>query len=183
MATLTAFTIGPRVTFSQQFNGIEIYIRSPREIFSLILIPFWLIFWTMGGISAIKSFLGGDANPFLFIWIVGWALGWAFMIYIWFWTAFGKEIIFVGQGILTLKHDILGFGRKKEIQLYELSNLRAAGQFGSPSSWNNNLAFWGISGGTIAIDSRGKTQRFGIHLEEGEAMAVVKEIEPYLLRR
>jgi hypothetical protein len=105
------------------------------------------------------------------------------VVYVWLWAAFGKEVIFIGQGLLTVKREILGFGRKKEIQLSELSNLRAAGRFGSPESWNNNFAQFGISGGTIAIDSRGKTQRFGINLEEGEANAVVKEIEPYLGKR
>jgi hypothetical protein len=39
---------------------------------------------------------------------------------------------------------------------------------------------FGLSGGNIAFESRGKTHRFGIGLEESEAQTVVTDIQAQL---
>jgi hypothetical protein len=42
---------------------------------------------------------------------------------------------------------------------------------------------YGFSGGTVAVDTRyGDAYRFGIHLEEREAVELAKQLEPYFHR-
>lgn len=49
--------------------------------------------------------------------------------------------------------------------------------------WGNN-GFSQMSGGTIAIDTQlGETYRFGINLEARDAVAVARELAPYLNSR
>jgi hypothetical protein len=42
------------------------------------------------------------------------------------------------------------------------------------------MAQWGLSGGTVAFDYRGKTHRFGIQLQETDAATVVETLKQYL---
>jgi hypothetical protein len=51
------------------------------------------------------------------------------------------------------------------------------------SAFGNSLAQWGLAGGTVAVDTKyGDTYRFGIHLEEREAVALARTLEPYVHR-
>lgn len=97
----------------------------------------------------------------------------------WLWHVFGREIIkfTLQENIFTIKHDIFGLGRIKTFQNHEISNIRAAGYFGVINSF---LVLWGIIGGTIAFDYKGKTYRFGIQFEEKEAKELVEKIKSYL---
>src|SRR5712692_10013389 len=103
-----------RVHKLSSLTGNGIYITARKEWWSLIFLPVWIAGWTFGGIMAMKWILHpGPSTPIAFIslWLLGWALGEGWAIYQWFWTAFGKEIIQIREGGLTVKRDILGRGR------------------------------------------------------------------------
>lgn len=163
-------------------SGIELHINARRKFGSLILLPVWLAGWTYGGIMALKWILypgPATSRAFISIWLVGWALGEAWAIYQWFWTAFGKETIQLGEGNLTIKRDILGHGRTRTFPIGTVSNLRASGLFSSSSYWDNYRAQLKLGRGMVAFDSQGQTHRFGIELNESEAENVVQELKPY----
>jgi hypothetical protein len=164
-------------------TGVELHIAAKRVWSNILFLPVWLTFWTFGGLMAMKWVVHpGPSTPRLFIsvWLVGWALGETWAIYQWFWTAFGKEIVKVSGGTLTIKRDILGHGKTNTFQVGRVMNLRASGFFPSNSYWENYLANLKLAGGTVGFDSQGKTQRFGIQLMESDARAVVEELKPYL---
>ncbi len=145
--------------------------------------PVWLIFWTMGGVAAFRAVLGEmpiGERMFLIVWLTMWAFGEVFVFYAWVWNAFGKEIVRIESGLLTTKRDVFGLGPIKSFQTMEISNLRAAGFFGNMTSWSAGMAFWGLSGGTVAFDYKDKTHRFGIQLEEKEARKIVERLGAYL---
>jgi hypothetical protein len=172
--------IGKRSTAVDRTGGIEIHIKAPRHLWTLVFLPIWLAFWTFGGFAAIRQFVSDPTSRgFLGIWLIAWLVAELLASYVWLWMAFGKEIIAVWQGALSLKRDIGGWGRAKLLRLHECRNLRASGSFGSPFSFSESLRFWGVSGGTIAVDHQGRVIRFGIGLEETEAQAVVRELAPY----
>lgn len=124
----------------------------------------------------------GPATPvgFISLWLVGWLLGELWAIYSWFWTAFGKEIVRIGEGTLMIKRDILGYGRTRSFPIGSVTNLRATGIFPTTSYWGNYFTQMKLTGGTVAFDSRGETHRFGIQLTEPEAQEVVRDLTPYL---
>jgi hypothetical protein len=137
----------------------------------------------MVGILVLTQLARGKPDgegAFLIVWLVMWAVGELFVAYTWLWNAFGKESVRVFSGLLTIKHDMLGLGRTRTFQIHEISNLRAVGLFGSMLSGASSMAYWGISGGTVAFNYRGKTHRFGIQLEEDEALGVIERLRPYL---
>jgi hypothetical protein len=162
--------------------GSEIRISSPKNIFMLIFLPIWLTGWTIGGAFAIKQVISGESEEvwFLLIWLCGWIVGETFALYAFLWGVFGFEVITVELGSLRIKRSILGYGLSRNYEISKLSNLRASGFFGSMMSWSAGMAYWGLSGGTIAFDYEGKTRRFGISLNENDSNQLVDALKKRL---
>lgn len=164
-------------------TGVELHIAAKKEWSNLIFLPVWLAFWTFGGLMAMRWVMHpGPSTPraFISVWLVGWAFGEVWAIYQWFWTAFGKEIVKISEGALTIKRDILGYGRSRNFPIGTVRDLRASGFFPASSYWGNYFAQMKLAGGTVGFDSQGQTQRFGIQLTEPEAQQVVGELKPYM---
>jgi hypothetical protein len=174
-----------RVQKLPSLSGIELHITAKKEWGSLVFLPVWLVGWTFGGVMAIKWVLHpGPSTPraFISLWLLGWGLGEGWAIYQWLWTAFGKEIVQIKDGDLTINRDILGRGRSRSFPIGTVTNLRASGVFPSSSYCSNYLALIRLGGGTVGFDSQSRTQRFGIQLTEPEAQHVVQELKPNLPR-
>src|SRR5208282_1174585 len=100
--------------------------------------------------------------------------------YLVLWHIVGKEIVTIANGQLTIKREILGFGRSHIYPVTKIRNLRASGIFGSPCTLAGMMNAWGLRGGVVAFDCDGKTHRFGAHLEEDEARQVVENLQSHL---
>ena len=75
---------------------------------------------------------------------------------------------------------MFGLGLSREYALHELYNLRASGFFGAGIGFSSSLAQYGMSGGTVALDTRfGDTYRFGINLGVREAVELAEDLKPY----
>jgi hypothetical protein len=174
--------IGKRIELLKELNGVTARIKTRKNVFLLLFLPFWLAGWTFGGVAAITAVLSGENEAgFLIIWLCGWFAGEVFAISAWLWNAFGQEVLSIGPGLFTYKRELFGYAlTKKAIPMRELSNLRAAGVYGSMWSFSNSMAQWGFTGGTVAIDQGWDTHRFGIGLEEKEAGTLVEELRPHL---
>jgi hypothetical protein len=176
--------IGKRTTMVERDNGIAIHIRAPRHLWLLIFLPVWLVPWTFGGISALLVLAAGEAPEgppgFLALFLCFWLIAEVFALYVMLWMAFGKEVVTIRNGVLSVKRDVMGCGPTRRMPLSELRNLRASGYFGFPMTFSYTFRWWGLSGGTIAVDYRGKPYRFGIALDEQQANAVVGELRPHL---
>jgi hypothetical protein len=173
-----------RVSTIKDRNGITVTIKAKKNWFLLAFLPFWLTGWTIGGIAAISALITGKSEgPFLIIWLCGWIVGETLVILIWSWTAFGQEVISIRDGSFLHRREVLGRGLSREFRLHELYNLRASGFFGSDDGMSSSLAQYGLSGGTVALDTRfGDTYRFGIKLSEHEAGELAKDLTPYFHR-
>lgn len=174
--------IGKRIELSKELGGIIARIRTRKHVFLLIFLPIWLTGWTFGGISAITAIVKGtNETGFMIMWLCGWFFGEMFALTAWLWNAFGQEVVSINRGLFEYRRELFGQAiTKKIVPVKELSNLRATGVFGSQWSSANAMAQWGFSGGVIAVDKGWDTYRFGIGLEEKEALALVTELKPYL---
>src|SRR5215471_11979231 len=101
-------------------SGTELHILAKKDWGSLLFIPVWLAGWTFGGITAMKWVIHpGSSTPraFISLWLAGWLLGEVWAVYWWLWTACGKEIVTIREGVLSIKRDILGYGRIRSFPL------------------------------------------------------------------
>jgi hypothetical protein len=152
--------MGARVQRLPAASGIELCIFAKKEWSSLIFLPLWLTFWTFGGLTAMKWLIQpGPSTPraFIFLWLIAWALGEAWAVYQWFWTAFGREVVSIREGTLTIRRAILSYGRDRVFDTGSITNLRASGIFPTNSSWDNYLMQMKLAGGTVGFDCQGKT--------------------------
>jgi hypothetical protein len=175
--------MGNRHTTELTTEGHRISIASKKNWSMLLILPLWLAGWTFGGFMALKVILHPKPEtPVLFfcIWMVGWAAGEAWALYMFLWTAFGKEVVTAGDGNLVLRKDILGYGRSRVFPISQVQNLRASGLFGSLQGWSGMMRLYGFSGGVIAFDVQNATQRFGIQLDENEAQEIIEELRSHL---
>lgn len=176
--------MGNRITYLVQGEALEVHIRMKSHWWLLSFLPLWLAGWVVGLFVVLISLLIEQTKetdtPFLLVWLVFWFFAGALCAYVWVWHAFGKEIVKTEGELLTIKYDIFGWGLTRSFQINGISNLRAIGFFGNMFSWSYSNAMWGISGGTVAFDYRGKTHRFGIWLEEKESSEIVERLKPHL---
>jgi hypothetical protein len=176
-------TNGTRVSTVRDNRGITVTIKADKRWRILIFLTVWLSGWTIGGVAAVYALLTHvNPDPFLIFWLCGWIVGETSVILIWLWQAFGREVISIREGTFIHKREVFGRGLARTYPLHELFNLRASGRFGSASHFDG-FEIYGFSGGTVALDTRyGDTYRFGIHLEEREAVELAKHLEPYFHR-
>ena len=179
---LIRMNIGKRIELSKEQNGITVCIKTRKNYFALIFFPIWLTGWTVGGFAAISAVLSGaNDTGFLFVWLCGWLVGEVFAISTWLWNALGQEVVAITGGSFEYRRELFGKTiTRKTVPVKSLSNLRAAGVYGSTWSWGNSGSQWGFSGGVVAVDEGWDTHRFGIGLEEREAVALVSELQQYL---
>jgi len=171
--------IGSRITIEHTVGGPEVHVRAPRNWWALIFLPIWLAGWTFGGLVALGTFLR-EPQLFLGVWLLGWVAGEALAVLAWSWAAFGEEVLTFYEGVLTLAKRIGPFQRTRRFPLHETSNVRAAGWFGSPTSFADAMRPWGLTGGTLAFDHNNRPVRFGIGLAEQEARELATELAPYV---
>ena len=63
----------PRFEIEQGLGGERIRIRA-GNLFALLFIPFWLVMWTIGGVTAVTQLLRGF-DPFVAFWLAAWVAG------------------------------------------------------------------------------------------------------------
>lgn len=62
----------------EMVEGAEhLWIPFRRQVFVMLFVPVWLIFWTVGGVMAFSQLIA-TGDVFLALWLIGWAIGWVF---------------------------------------------------------------------------------------------------------
>jgi len=161
-------------------EGLQIVIPAGRNIPILLFLSAWLVGWAVGEITVARQLLAGTRGPadlFLIAWLTMWTLGGGWAIYTWLWSAVGKEIIHLRSDALTVKRDVLGFGRTHEYDLAHVSNLRVASAVPvDPFNWGSSRRVWGMGQGIVAFDYGAKTFRFGGSVDEAEGAQLVNTL-------
>ncbi|OYW74272.1 MAG: hypothetical protein B7Z37_18350 [Verrucomicrobia bacterium 12-59-8] len=172
---------GPRHTVSEQADGLVFRIPAKRNAFVVGFLTLWLCGWFVGEFTVPFALLHAvHKNPanaaFLLVWLCAWTVGGAFVIYIWLWQLKGSEVITVSPTALSIKREVLGFGRTKHYDVAEIHQLRVAPFTFNPFEFRSGMAMWGLAGGALAFDYGFKTFRFGAGLDEAEARIILQTI-------
>ena len=171
-----------RAVIVENFDGIEIVVPAKKNSFLTVFLGVWLCAWIFGeffGLRNVVTKSSMGSGLFSIVWICGWTIGGGMALRAYYWLIFGKEIITVGQGVLTIdKHGAL-FCQPKTYDLKESKNFRAyeefepAGPFGNRNS--KGLLNLGDSG-TIKFDYGLETVKFADAMYEAEANLILKKL-------
>jgi hypothetical protein len=170
-----------RSTISMSPNGLEIIIPAKKNIFLILFLSAWLVGWVVGEVTVPTAFIKGNKDTgalvFSIAWLVAWTIGGAFAIYIWLWNIAGKERVTINNLNLTVKRELFGYGRDKEYEMSQISNLRVSAQPFNPFNFSASFQFWGVGGGVLAFDYGSRTYRFGSGIDEAEANHIIERIK------
>ncbi|MEK6256657.1 MAG: hypothetical protein N2C13_04985 [Chloroflexota bacterium] len=163
-------------------EGIKITIPSRKRWWLIIIIFAWLGAWSIGGIATgfivILSLSGGDLSGdilFMLFWLIGWAAGETFAIFVLFWQIAGKENLLVGRDSVVHSRKIFGVGRTKEYEYQYVKDWRYSNNPGT-GSWERGMTFYGLGNGLLAFDYGAKTVRIVSDVDEAEAKQILKTI-------
>ena len=132
--------------------------------------------------STMAIFEAGDKIGSVIVWLCFWFMAEFFVLWALMWIAFGVETVSVNKENNTFNHIRKLFRFKltnNAFPIKELSNLRPYGPFGVARK-SHPLANFGLGGGSVAVEIGAKTYRFGIYLEEAEAIVIVDQLKPHI---
>ncbi len=172
-----------RITFIQGDESLQVEIKAKRNWLLIFLFSLVALGWLSGSlIKLYQMFIDTNSSGQsagigeLAAWLV---FGLIFA-YLTSWLVFGKEIIKFTPEIVSLKRDILGLGKAKIYQLQDLAGFRREKYKGSRFSLAYSLEIWGVAGGSLAFDYKGRTHKFGLLLTERDLQNIIKQAKPYL---
>ena len=182
-----------RATIVDSPGHVTIVMPSRKNWFAILFLAFWMCGWLIGEVSVLRELLrarsklganqpapaqlsGVGGSLFLLAWLGGWTIGGCVAAYIVLWDAVGKEIVVLSGDALTIKRDILGFGRVRDFDLASVKNLRCDPVRGALAS--QAYSPWpGYMSGVVAFDYGAKTYRFGGGIDEPEARDILELLE------
>lgn len=153
-------------------------IRAVRQTFTMLFLPVWLTFWTIGGIVAMGQLLA-DFTLFIAVWLCFWAAGWVYAATAIAWMIGGVETLRVVQGDLEIVMRCGPWSRRKLYHGALVRDLRPALQDPMLMRFRVQGPFTAKSTGAIMFGYGARTVHAAAALDETEARLVVE----HLLRR
>lgn len=173
--------LSSRVTFYHREDGFRVEIESPKLVYIIAFAPAFLVMWALGVLMVGFGLLSGRASPFTLVWLLGWGVGGFSALYVLLWTLVGKEVVELEADVLSIKREVIWRGRARRYSVAGVCDMRVS-THREPFlfSRESNSDFYGFGPGTVTFEYRGHTERFGIQLEEREAVTLVSRITPFL---
>ena len=163
-------------------------------VFSLVILPtedkkktnllfLWLLAWTISGFIVIGNYFTitqDKAKLLLIIWITFWAYFEFKIVRVFMWKRFGKEKLWIKNGLLLYKEDINGRGKTKEFDLNLISNLELITLTNGSIADTFSQTFWVKGGERIQFTCQSKVIKFGMQLADDEAKKIISTLNKQL---
>lgn len=169
--------ISERTSVVKTEEQLSIVITAASDKRKNKLMLAWLLLWTVCGLAIIISFFQlSDSNMKLMtgIWLAFWFYFEVTIFKAWRWRRFGKEVIKMHEGQLSMKRDIRGRGWTYHFDLDEVKNLRPFED--KTPKWVKRFGedYWTLGGESIVFDHEGKEVRLGYQLTPKELQEVLR---------
>lgn len=131
----------------------------------------------------LEQYSSPEVWVFALVRLIPYVLTFCLACYRWLWQTFGKEIIRIGSGTMSIKRDILGVGRARTFPAHDISGLRGIddAEFAG-SRIAKYLKSHGVPLSSLRFEHKGTTVRFGAGLDAEDAGALVTRLKSYLPR-
>lgn len=163
-------------------------------VFSLVILPtddkkktnllfLWLLAWTISGVIVIGNYFTitqDKAKLLIIIWIAFWAYFEFKIVRVFMWKRFGKEKLWIKNGLLLYKEDINGRGKTKEFDLNLISNLELITLTNGSIADTFSQTFWVKGGERIQFTCQSKVIKFGMQLADDEAKKIISALNKQL---
>jgi hypothetical protein len=165
-------------------DGITSVVISPRlSRGQEALLLAWVAAWTLCGLYVIYAYFNlppGQERSFTLAFLAFWTYFEVRTVRVLLWRMKGFEKWRLKDGVLTVKDEILGYGRAHD---YFVENIQRLGLLAIDRrswKWQLNESFWVMGGERLGFEHLGKKIALGKGLTDEEAARVVKVLQDSL---
>jgi hypothetical protein len=166
-----------RAVITDNLSEINMIIPARKNWIMIIFLSFWLCGWLFGAVMVTATMFRTHnvANLFIGVWLLFWLSAGFVIMNIVAWQIFGKEIVTIGNGIISIRRTGTLFRKNKSYDLAHVTNVYAKEQPLYNRGYNNTKSLF--NRGTINFEYGLKTVRFGDGLDEAEARHIIEMLK------
>jgi hypothetical protein len=177
--------IGERISILKKEKLLSIVILPTTYRKKLAILFLWLLAWTVCGVLVLVSYFklqDKDSRLFVIIYLSFWTYFEYNIIRAFIWKKFGREKLWLKDGILHYQREINNKGKVRQYNFDLISPLTVIPH--NPTSFVDSFyqSFWVKGGERIAFTSQGKTVRLGMQVSDAEAKTVTGEVNEFVSR-
>jgi hypothetical protein len=174
--------ISPRVSIINKNDLYSLVILPTADKKKLSLLFLWLFAWTLCGVVVFANYFKiqeQNAKMFIIVYLSFWAYFEYRIASAFVWKKFGKEKLWIQNGVLYYQREINNRGKIKDFSLHLITNLKEIELNTTGFAFSLSQSFWIKGGERLEFSSQAKTIRFGMQINEDEKTAVLQSLNPF----
>lgn len=175
--------ISNRISIIKKEGLLSIVILPSQDKRKLGLLFLWLLAWTVCGILVFANYFkitDANAKIFLIVYLSFWAYFEFNISRAFIWKKFGREKLWIRDGVLYYQKEINKKGKIREYTTELVSKLRLIELSNSSFADNFNQSFWVRGGERLEFNAQAKVVRLGMQISDEEARVVLNEVNAWL---
>lgn len=175
--------IGDRISILTKEGVLSIVILPTANKTKLVLMFLWLLAWSVSGIIVITNYFrinDPDQKLFILIFLSFWAYFEFNILRAFIWKKFGKEKLWIQNGILYYQREINKKGKINEYNLSLISPLQLIELKPTRFADTINQSFWVKGGERIEFASQSVLVQLGLQISDKEAKIIISEVNRFL---
>ncbi len=175
--------IGDRISILKKGDLLSIVILPTTDKKKLGLLFLWLMAWSVCGIIVLANYFrlsDSNAKLFVIVYLSFWAYFEFNITRAFIWKKFGKEKLWIQDGILYYQKEINKKGRITEFNLDLVGKVRLLELSRTSLADTVNQSFWVRGGERLEFQSQSKLVRFGLQISDEEAKVLINELNTYI---
>lgn len=175
--------ISERISILKKDHLLSIVILSTTDKKKLALLFLWLLAWSVCGIIVMANYFrvsNDQAKLFIIVYLSFWAYFEFNIVRAFIWKKYGKEKIWLQDGILHYQREINKRGKVQEFNLELISQLKLIDLNRTSIADNFNQTFWVKGGERLEFSYQAKTIRFGMQIKDEEARILFNELRSFI---
>ena len=174
--------ISPRVSILKKQNLLSIVILATNDKKKLGILFLWLMAWTVCGLIVFMNYFklhNQNTKTFIIVYLSFWAYFEYKIVKAFVWKKFGREKLWIQDGILNYQREINKKGKIHSFNLDLVQNISIIEL--SNTSWADNInqSFWVKAGERLSFNAQSKIIRLGLQLNDLETASVYKELKTF----
>jgi hypothetical protein len=175
--------ISERVSILKKDDVLSIVILSTTDRKKVMIMLLWLIAWSVCGVIVFANYFklhNQETKLFVIVYLSFWAYFEFKILRAFTWKKWGKEKLWVQNGIIHYQREVNGRGKIKEYNPELVDDLKILEL--NPGSFTDyiNQSFWIKGGERLDFTYQGKHVGFGMQITDEEARVILKELKGFL---
>jgi len=171
--------LGERISILKKPNVLSIIILATNDRKKLVLMFLWLLAWSVCGVIVLVNYFqisNEKSKLFLIIYLSFWAYFEVSIIRAFIWRKYGKEKIWIKDGVLHYQKEINGKGKIREYTLELIRDFKILDVRPSNLVDSLNQSFWVRGGERLEFQYQSKTLRFAMQVQDEQARTLFREL-------